>query len=45
MKKDYTVKEINNSKLLGIVGPYNFVDLADGIELTVTQYLDNRDPR
>jgi len=45
MKKDYTVKEINNSKLLGIIGPYNFVDLADGIELTVTQYLDNRDPR
>ena len=41
LEKEFTIKKIDNSKLQSIVGPYNFIDLDAGIELTVNQYLQN----
>lgn len=42
MEKNFTIKKVDNSKLLRILGSYNFIDLEAGIGLTVRQYLNNQ---
>lgn len=37
----YSVKNVNNSKLIGIIGPYTFRSLESGINETVREYLAN----
>jgi GDP-L-fucose synthase len=36
----YTVKKIVNTHLMQVVGAYQFIDLAEGIDRTVKRYLD-----
>jgi nucleoside-diphosphate-sugar epimerase len=38
----YTVKKVDNSKLLSTIGGYEFLDLKSGINLTVQQFLQNQ---
>jgi len=36
-----TIKKIENSNLIEMVGPHNFVTLSDGIQMTVRDYLSD----
>lgn len=40
--KNQTIKKIENTKLIEIVGSYNFIDLNSGIDSTVREYLNDK---